>query len=197
MGDKNSPFHSIFNNPLLFRSIRVILDGGQRRYIKNILERYYIKSIIDIGCGTGEFSDLGDFDYLGIDYNEKFVHFCQEKYPNKKFLLEDALRFHVQNKYDAAILINSLHHFDNFEAIQVLRNMKRASQRYMIIHDVVPCKNPISRLFYSLDRGAFIRSIDNQQDLLRKAGLLPSAIHYMVTFPGIYRHSTIICNNGN
>ena len=48
-------------------------------------------SISDVGCGFGsmyEFikkSDYDNFEYHGVDINEKFIKFCKKKYPYVKF----------------------------------------------------------------------------------------------------------------
>ena len=50
-------------------------------------------SVLDIGCGTGDFYDYlkqrGVIDYLGIDIYHMSVEYAQMKYPEGRFVTSD------------------------------------------------------------------------------------------------------------
>ena len=195
MPDKSNVFHNLLNYPIVFLTVRSILDGGQLRYLKEILKKYSVTSTLDVGCGCGVFSKITKNSYLGIDYNSGFIKFCRKRFgnENKKFKVMDARKIELESRFDTAIIINSIHHFADEEVVQILMSMKSAASRLIIIHDAVPRKNPLSRLLYNLDRGNHFRSIEQQRKLIQEAGLEITDISYFKRFPGIYLHSTIIC----
>ena len=196
MGDKSNILYDILNYPLIFNIVRNILDGGQVRYIKKIILQYNIENIIDIGCGCGFFSKIAKNRYLGIDYNKKFISYSNRKFGNKntKFIVMDATKLSVKDIFDTGILINFIHHFSDDEVISILENARKNVKNYVIIHDLIPQKNLISKFFYSIDRGKFIRTLPQQIKLIKKANLKIEKILYHRTIPGIYLHDTIICN---
>ena len=76
-----------------------------------ILKEYSLTdSLLDIGCGSGEFLALCDFvdNRLGIDFSEKMITIAGEKYPHipfKKTSIED---FTSEVKYSAIIAFSVL-----------------------------------------------------------------------------------------
>jgi len=60
--------------------------------------------ILDVGCGPGQaskrFSDAGH-QVTGIDLSKEMIHFCKKKIPNAKFLVMDAEKISLTEKFDA------------------------------------------------------------------------------------------------
>jgi SAM-dependent methyltransferase len=69
------------------------------------------KLIIDFGCGTGrhvkEFYSRGYNNVLGIDFSERNIDYCKEKYPDMhtNFRKEDCRYFNPRIKYDYALCL--------------------------------------------------------------------------------------------
>ena len=196
MADKSDIFHNLLNYPIIFLTVRSILDGGQLRYLKELLKEHSVTSILDVGCGCGVFSRVTENPYLGIDYNRGFIEFCSKRFGNEKreFAVMDARDLKLDRRFDTAIIINSIHHFEDDEVVEILGSMKRAATRLIIIHDAVPRKNPVSSFFYGLDRGTHFRSIEQQKKLIDRAGLWVKEARYFSAFPGVYLHSTVVCS---
>jgi len=184
--------------PALFNGIRHILCMDQKKYVKRILKPCHFKKILDVGSGTGDFANAIDAQYVGIDSTPSFVEYSNEKYEskNKKFYLMDATKLNFKNnEFDAAMLISFIHHLPDKLVIDILRSVKRVVKKKIIIIDLIPPKTSlISKFFYALDRGGYIRSLDKQIELVKKAGVLTiEKVSDFKTTPGIYRHSVIIC----
>lgn len=89
-------------------------------------------SVLDIGCGTGEFEQLVLAEHptqqmLGVDISEKMLSVAKQKchaYPHVSFhtASASALPF-VNHSFDVIISASSFHYFDNPQA--VLAEMKR------------------------------------------------------------------------
>ncbi|MBN2322402.1 MAG: class I SAM-dependent methyltransferase [Spirochaetes bacterium] len=199
MADRRNFFHDILNNPRLFLFIRAILDGGQVRYLKGLLEEYRAGSILDVACGCGTFCRITPHEYLGVDYNEAFISFCRRKYGGggrerkKRFVVMDATDMKTDRRFDTAVIINSIHHFPDDEVVSIFTSMRDITERLVIVHDAVPRKNPVSRFFYRLDRGTHFRTVEEQKSLIARAGLVVQDVRYFKGTAGIYLHSTVIC----
>ncbi len=194
MGDKRNFLYNLLNYPLFFNTLRGILDGGQVVYLKRFLDSRGVKSVLDIGCGCGFFSGITNGRYLGVDYNPRFIDYSKKKFGSERvqFAKGDATVFRPKKRYDTSIIINSIHHFSDEETVRILKNMREATDRIVVIHDLVPLKNIFSRLFYKIDRGRFIRTVEQQKRLISRAGLKIKEIHFFRHFPWIYSHATIL-----
>lgn len=104
----------------------------------------------------------------------------------------DATNIKLEENVDASIVINTIHHFSDEDVVKILKSMNKIS-KIVIVHDLLPRKNIISRFFYGLDRGANIRTLEEQLELIKLAGLQVKKVSFLNTFPGIYRHTNIIC----
>lgn len=192
----NKRFRGFLDNPNIFNFIRHIIDGGQAEYLKKTLKKFEYKNILDVGCGTGDFARISEH-YTGIDNCKSFIDFCNKKFASKKkrFYIMDANKMNFKSKsFDASIIINTIHHLTEKEIIGVLRDMSKVSKKAVIILDIIPQKNIISRFFYSLDRGEYFRVLDKQINLAKKAGLKIKEVSTFKSKSKIYVHSLIICN---
>jgi ubiquinone/menaquinone biosynthesis C-methylase UbiE len=194
MGDRTGPLYNLLNRPLVFNVIRSILDGGQVKYISRILKEYDFESVLDVCCGCGAFSRVSK-DYTGVDYNHHFIQHARRRYGKggKEFLASDIQDLDPSTKYDASMIINSIHHFSDRETIAILKMMGEVTRKMVLVHDLIPRENFISKFFYAIDRGQYIRTLSKQEEIIHESGLsIKSSFHHR-TFPGIYMHSTFLC----
>jgi ubiquinone/menaquinone biosynthesis C-methylase UbiE len=70
------------------------------------------EQILDLGCGTGDLTNklyqLG-VNVVGIDKSENMVHQAQNKYPNIKFIVGDAIDLEYNSLFDAVFSNATLH----------------------------------------------------------------------------------------
>jgi SAM-dependent methyltransferase len=188
--------HRLFDAPWVFDVNQAVLDGGKQHHILDFLDGISRKSVVDIGCGTGLWSHLATSSYLGIDSSESFIAGCRRRFrgdTSRQFVLADATTVHPEEQFDLALLISVLHHLD-VDGIRGLLDWVSRSARRLFVLDLFPNdKNPLSRWLYSLDRGDFIRSPEEQRTLLESEG------RFRVTRSGsfyswnrIYRHTMFL-----
>jgi 2-polyprenyl-3-methyl-5-hydroxy-6-metoxy-1,4-benzoquinol methylase len=199
MGDRRGFFYNLLNRPIVFNTLRSILDGGQVGYVARILENAESGSVLDVCCGCGAFSRVPHAGYTGIDYNENFIRHARRKYGSKgvAFRACDIRELDLRRRYDVSMLINSLHHFSDSETLAVLTLMREVTRGTVLIHDLAPRKGFISKFFYAIDRGEYVRTVQRQEELLSAAGLNIRKRLLHRTFPGIYVHSSFLCTPGN
>lgn len=101
--------------------------------------------VLDLGCGTGleleEYFPLNPAARVtGIDLSPKMLDALADKFPNREIDLICGSYFDVplgEALYDAAVSVESLHHFTKEEKIPLYRKLKKAlkTDGYFILTD--------------------------------------------------------------
>src|SRR5437899_11003556 len=144
-------FHGLVEQPWVYNSIQSIVDGGKGRQIKRFLAEVPYRSMIDIGCGTGNWAVFARGAYLGVDSSASFIERCRKRYrnyPERIFSEADVTTLEVEKRYDLAILVSVLHHLSADEALRLIDWVAR-SARYFFVLDLYPVSwNLVSRWLY-------------------------------------------------
>jgi SAM-dependent methyltransferase len=186
----------LFESAWVFNANQILLDGGKAHQIRRFLDDVSYSSVVDIGCGPGNWAIVSRGRYLGVDTSPSFIETCRKRYANdsdKTFELVDATTLDVQEPFDLGMLISVLHHLSEEEVDRVLAWAAR-STRYFFVLDLYPNpKNPVSRFLYAMDRGNFIRAPDEQERILTKGGLfrVVKKSEYFSP-PRLYRHTLFL-----
>lgn len=164
----------LFESAFVFNANQFLLDGGKTRQIKRFLSGLEFDSIVDIGCGPGNWAKIARGQYVGIDTSPSFIKTCIKRYsgdPRKRFIQADAAGITLGQTFDLAMLISVLHHLSDNEASRVC-HWVALSTKYFFVLDLYPNpRNPVSRFLYAMDRGNFIREPREQERLLTKDNL--------------------------
>jgi tRNA (cmo5U34)-methyltransferase len=101
--------------------------------------------VLDLGCGTGleleKYFSLNPFARItGIDLSQGMLHALEKKFPEKDITLVLGSYFEVplgKNVFDAAVSVESLHHFTKEEKIPLYKKLHVALTRggYFILTD--------------------------------------------------------------
>ena len=175
---------------------QVFLGAGKKRHITTFLQDLPFESVLDIGCGPGEYARLAQGPYLGIDTSESFIQTCRTRYaqdPAKVFIHADATTVTVPGRYDLALLNSVLHHLTDEETKRLIAWVAR-SARYLFVLDLYPVPwNPVSRCLYALDRGHYVRTVGAQQALILQNPAMRLVKAGSAWSPNcIYKHSLFI-----
>ena len=161
------------DNPTLFNFLRRILENNFKNQ-KKIISRFSSggagKNILDIGCGTGEFSVFfSSRDYTGIDIEKKYIDYANNNYKGK-FIVADAGRLPFPDRSFDSIFIGSfLHHLSDEECLRVFKEARRALKpdgKMLVIGANAGAGCFLTRLMYRFDRGKFIRTGEEYRRLL-------------------------------
>ena len=112
-----------------------------------IIDKYEIKSIIDIPCGDFLWIKKIIYEkkikYLGIDIVEDLIQVNKNKYQNEniKFSTGDIVNFKIKEKFDLVLVRDLLIHLDNTDIKKILNNLKKMNIKYLAINNYEINKN--------------------------------------------------------
>jgi SAM-dependent methyltransferase len=167
----------ILDNPRIWQFFRGLLEHVFCQYSKRIaiIRSFGITdqmSVLDVGCGTGQFTKLTQGRYLGIDMNKGYIDQAKKIYKNeasKEFLCEDLGKAKLpESAFDVSLLIDFTHHLSDHELNNVFLELNRVTSQYIVISDPVKqsAKNLLGRVLTYLDRGKYIRAEDELISLI-------------------------------
>jgi ubiquinone/menaquinone biosynthesis C-methylase UbiE len=154
----------LLDRPALFHAARYLLVGGQGA-LKQRLRAHVGRSgqsTLDVCCGIGEFADLIEGPYLGIDLNPRFIGRARARHraaAGKQFEVGDVMRLaYPDGCFEQAMIVNSLHHFSDADAIRLLAEIRRVSRRLVVVVDADGAPpDPLRRALIAMDRGRHMR----------------------------------------
>lgn len=150
--------------------------------IKRVIDEYSgnfnYNNVLDIGSGTGSLSKLfNKKKYLGIDIDEGSTKYAKEVNIGYKYLTRDVTKFNLKKKFDLIIVIGVFHHLNKEEVLKSLILIKKHLNKnggVIIIEAIKPISNwnLISVFLRSLDRGHFIRTKKEYENLIKRHFLI-------------------------
>lgn len=117
-----------------------------RKFLKQFLKDYNIKSVVDLGCGDWQFSRLIDWNginYLGLDCVKTIIQDNKEKFENNniKFEFSEA---HEKIKESADLLIvkDVMIHWTNNEIIKFYSGLIKGNKfKYVLMTNQIGTEN--------------------------------------------------------
>ena len=116
--------------------MRTTIEGASDfyAYTASLLPMNSGKRVLDLGCGTGleleEYFRLNpDAEVTGIDLSEAMLKALKEKFPDRRINLLIGSYFDVpfgEKAYDAAVSVESLHHFPAEQKVMLYRKLPAA-----------------------------------------------------------------------
>ncbi len=127
-------------NKLTLEGLKAILPKGSKNKLI---------TIVDVGCGNGDMlrtiADFGtpngyNFKLIGIDANAFTVNHAEKlssEYPNISYLCEDIFAMDTAKMdCDVVVCTLTLHHFKDYEIIQILNVFKKSAKLGIVINDL-------------------------------------------------------------
>jgi len=105
-----------------------------RLFLLKKLKERRVKSILDVGCGTGCLWDLIDWQvvYKGVDYSHAMIKTCKKTFPEVIWQVQDARHLDEEdNSWEAVVLMHCLDHLDNYQA--AIKEAARVARKYVFI----------------------------------------------------------------
>jgi SAM-dependent methyltransferase len=174
----------LLDNPVLWETSRVALDltfGLYRRRIA-LMRRWRIldgdPSILDIGCGIGQYAGVTRGDYLGVDLNDRYLDWARRRRggSSRAFRSVDVRELAAEGRrFDLVLMVDFLHHLADDACIDVLESARALAGSHVVSFEPVTVQpRALGRWIVENDRGDHVRSLSRLEELLGRAGLDPS-----------------------
>jgi len=121
-----------------------------------------VRRALDVGCGPGtNASHFAHTDYLGIDWNERYIRSAQQRYKGR-FLVADAEKLTALpgERFDFIMANSLLHHLDEPSTKRLLAHLSGLLTEDGHVHILELAIRPrlsVSRCLALADRGEFPR----------------------------------------
>lgn len=174
-------YRRILGHPFVYDQVRPRVVGGiDMRPLYELLPEEARRSVLDVGCGTGDaLKYLDRFEsYLGVDTDEIAIEAAKKRWGDRPNVRFEARTLRAGDIADLAptgvVLSGVLHHLTNAEAEGVFR-LAAASPRLMriVTSDIVFLPGKLfNNVMAMMDRGRLCRDPDAYAGLARRAGLV-------------------------
>jgi ubiquinone/menaquinone biosynthesis C-methylase UbiE len=80
------------------------------KFVEDILKKHKVKTILDLGCGTGLYLiplHKKGFKIEGLDISKEMLAICKKRNKKINLYLDDMSKFKINNKYDSIICMDS------------------------------------------------------------------------------------------
>lgn len=192
----NKGIKYLMDKPFLYRVVQNVLAGRGHKAIKKYLNRQIpkgIKSVLDQGCGTGEYALLFGKKYTGIDNNPRDIKFAQNNYPGHFFCGSATEIPFKSESFNIVFTVGLHHHLNDKEARQAIKESFRVLKRNgkLVIVDAMYPKNPLNIIglfLRKIDRGKYVRDYRDTLNLFTSSPVENVNIKYEIlsSFPFNY-----------
>lgn len=176
---------SVLDRPLVWEASRAGLDlaFGLYRRRRAVLRRWGLlrgePSVLDIGCGIGQYASLTSGRYVGVDLNRPYVEHARRRRGDSThaFRCVDAAELVAEGeRFDLVLMVDFLHHLPDEAAAGVLRTARELATGHVVsLEPVTEQGNRIGRWFIENDRGRHMRPHTELLALFEAAGLAVEA----------------------
>ena len=103
----------------------------------DLLKEYKVKSVLDIGCGSGPnykmILDQGiDIKYKGTDVTHRWVDYCKKQWPDAEWEIQDVREIPEEdNSWDCLLLVHIIDHIKEHE--KAIKELHRVTSRLVIL----------------------------------------------------------------
>jgi SAM-dependent methyltransferase len=173
----------LLNSAFAWEALRITLDAGFGLYRRRIatLNRWGVleggPSVLDIGCGIGQYARVTSGAYLGVDLTERYIEHARRRFrheSDREFRAADVTTLEGESRrFDIVLMVDFLHHLDDPTCVSLLQTAARLSRRHVIsLEPVTEQYNRIGRWIIDHDRGDHMRSLSSYRELLESSPMV-------------------------
>lgn len=131
-------------------------------------------SVLDIGCGIGQYAGVTDGVYAGLDLNEGYVAYARKRAKgNASFRCVDVtLLLGEDTRYDLVMMVDFLHHIPDEDCVRLLQTAGELAGQYVLSFEPITYQpHSVGRWIVEHDRGSHVRPLDQLEALFAQASL--------------------------
>jgi SAM-dependent methyltransferase len=177
-----SPLWNVLDNALVWNALRLGLDASFGLYRRRValLQSWGVTagspSVLDVGCGIGQYASLTDGEYLGVDLTPRYIQHANKAnaaHSNREFRVADVETLSLEGlSFDLVLMVDFLHHIDDTTCLRLLGAANTLARRHVIsLEPVHEQDNAVGRWIIDHDRGDYMRSLADYHGLFERAGL--------------------------
>lgn len=144
----------------------------QKKIIRAHFLCFHGEKILDLGCGTGEFSKMYPKEvYIGLDIDPLLITYAKKKY-DKEFIVGDAALLPFQdNSFQKILVVGVFHHLTDQNVKLAIQEIKRVlvSRGELLIMEDTKSNRTLTKILHFLDRGEFIRAREDWKKIFESA----------------------------
>ncbi len=168
-------------NPIVWEVSRLGLDlafGLYRKRVRLLRDWGLVQnapSVLDIGCGIGQYARVSAGHFLGVDMSEPYIAYARRRHrrPNQTFRCVNATALLEERAaFDLVLMVDFLHHLTDEECLSVLATAARLAKQHVVSFEPVTFQpHPLGRWIVEHDRGHYVRPLDALTQFYPQAGL--------------------------
>ncbi len=184
-----------FRAPDLHRTATA--NEAESTLIRDIISRYGVQSILDVGCGTGRlfptYKAAGIQRVLGIDISGRALAIARRIHPEFRTAHIRVEKLRLPEQYDAIITNRVLQHIDPFDLPEALDRICHAARKVIYINEFSESElADITGAHYMFEHD-YIAAFSARGWVLAEKAQMPGTLQtYLVFKPGpSYRRETL------
>lgn len=185
--------HRLIANPWVFDRFQRFTGREETlERLRSYLSGASGKLVLDVGSGTGVLGRIvpATATYIGLDNDWQKHQGFKSKWPAALAIQADATNLCLRNKsIDYATCIALTHHLNDDESARLFQELSRVVKFKLIFLDAVRSEGSfMSSLLWRYDRGAYPRSAEALERLLKQHFEIEKVEHYTI------QHTFILCS---
>lgn len=172
---------AVLDNPVIWELSRIGLNvafGLYRKGMRVMHEWGVLKghpSVLDIGCGIGQYSEITEGEYLGVDLNHRWIKYARRRHrrPNQVFRGIDVTALaEEQRGFDLVLMVDFLHHLSEKQCVTTLSHAQQLAQQHVVSFEPISYQpHRVGRWIVENDRGKYVRPFEKLLGLFEESRL--------------------------
>lgn len=161
-------------HPLWFNMLRKIIELNfqkQKRIIHEVFPKSPDARVLDIGCGTGEFSGFFPSEkYNGIDISPVYIEHAKKRRKGNFSVMDARNLEFAENSFDFILIMATLHHLSDTDAKKVIaeaRRVLRPQGKILMLEDakIQEFESFVVGFIQKFDFGEYIRTPEDYKKI--------------------------------
>lgn len=186
------PIEQFLESPLGYRlSQFLLISGGNRKireFIRDALPADPEGKILDVGCGSQDYSRILAGRYVGIDFNPKYIDFCSQNYEGEYHVMDAARLDFPDDSFDSVFNVGLCHHLRRDQIEQAFAEWQRVLRpggTIVVVDAILPLRawNLPGLILRKLDRGGHVLPWPKWREMFEELSSEEAEISTFSAFP--------------